>query len=144
MTRITRTGLLLLSVFLLATDAGCKKDYYKEIPSVYVDVYLDISSTLYIELSTVGGYVNLTGGYRGITVYRGSIDEFVAFERCCPYDPEVDSARVKVDTSGLTLSDAACGSTYLILDGSVVDGPATMPLKQYRTYFDGDILHITN
>jgi Rieske Fe-S protein len=88
--------------------------------------------------------VNLTGGYRGITVYRASQYDFVAFERCCTYDVEVDSARVDVDPSGLSLSCPACGSQFLILDGSIITGPATRPLKQFYTQFDGDDLHIYN
>jgi hypothetical protein len=133
-------AIMLLVIFALS----CKKDDRPQIPNVYVNLNLDISSTLYIELNSVGGWVNLTGGYKGITVYRMSTDEFVAFERCCPYDPDVSAARVTVDTAGLTLSDAVCGSRFLILDGSVINGPATSPLKQYHADFDGDFLHIYN
>lgn len=141
---------IIFGIAVLATSAvlfsttGCKKDSYAEIPNVYVNLNLDISSTLYLELTHVGGWVNLTGGYKGITVYRVSTDEFVAFERCCPYDPDVEEARVEVDDSGLTLTDSVCGSQFLILDGSVVEGPANIPLKRYRTEFDGDNLHIYN
>lgn len=143
MKKITCCTLLL--VFLISLPfGGCKKEDYAEIPNVYVNLYLDISSTLYIELASVGGYVNITGGYKGITVYRASTDQFMAYERCCPYDADVSSARIEVDPSGLTLTDSTCGSTFLILDGSPVSGPATMPLKQYRTDFDGDNLHIYN
>lgn len=123
---------------------SCKKDQYAEIPNVYVNLYLNINSTLYIELNNVGGWVNLTGGYRGILVYRESTDIFKAYERACPYDPDESGAIIVVDASGLTMSDATCGSQYLILDGSVVSGPATLPLKQYRTDFDGSTLHIYN
>jgi nitrite reductase/ring-hydroxylating ferredoxin subunit len=136
--------MVLLAVLLVFILASCKKDKGPQIPNVYVNLNLDISSTLYIELNSVGGWVNITGGYKGITVYRSSIDEFVAFERCCSYDPDVNAARVVVDTSGLTLTDAVCGSQFLILDGSVVTGPATAPLLQYRADFDGDNLHIYN
>jgi hypothetical protein len=142
--KITFKIALVVSVCSLISILGCKKDSYSEIPNVYVNLNLDITSTLYIELTHVGGWVNLTGGYRGITVYRLSDAEFMAFERCCPYDPNVEGARVAVDTSGLTLTDAVCTSRFLIIDGSVVKGPATMPLKQYRTEFDGDNLHIYN
>jgi hypothetical protein len=134
--------LLLAGAFFFGT--ACKKDSYSDIPNVYVNLHLDISSTLYMELTHVGGWLNLTGGYKGITVYRSSTVEFVAFERCCPYDPTVPDARVFVDDSGLSLTDPECGSQFLILDGSVIQGPAGMPLKQYRTNFDGDNLHIYN
>jgi hypothetical protein len=144
LTKLTVNAVKILFVLLIILPCSCKKDERPQIPNVYVNLTLDISSTLYIELNSVGGHVNLTGGYKGITVYRLSTDEFVAFERCCSYDPDVADARVVVDTSGLTLSDAVCGSQFLILDGSVVNGPATAPLKQYRTQFDGDYLKIYN
>ena len=143
MKRITAALALLLCMIMLP-QSSCQKEAYPNIPNVYVNMYLDISSTLYVELATVGGYVYLTGGYRGLIVYRSSNEQFVAFERCCPYDADLSSAVVKVDPSGLTMTDSTCMSTYLILDGSVVSGPATMPLKQYNTSFNGDDLHIFN
>lgn len=137
--------LLLVGVIvLLMVSPACKKENTNPIPDAYVSLYLNISSTLYIELSSVGGWVNLTGGYRGLTVYRASADEFMVFERACPFDWEETSAFVTVDTSGLLLRCAHCGSEYLILDGSVFKGPSNLPLKQYRTTFDGMTLHIFN
>lgn len=144
MKNITQISLVVVLIILLIVQSSCKKEEYADIPNVYVNLNLDISSTLYIELYSVGGWVNITGGYRGITIYRCTPDEFVAFERCCPYDATVEGVRVDVDPSGLTLTDTICGSTFLILDGSVVSGPATMPLKQYKTGYNGDILHVYN
>lgn len=144
MKAITKLILIILLGSAIMTAGSCKEDPYDEIPDVYVDMWLDISSTMYIELTAVGGWVNVTGGYKGITVYRASMDEFVAFERCCTYDPHTDSARVVVDVSGLSLTCGSCGSTFLILDGSIVNGPAKIPLKQYRTFFNGDDLRIYN
>ena len=144
MKSITKNTIAILLMVALFFSGSCDKNNYTDIPDVYVNLYLDISSTMYIELSTVGGWVNITGGYKGITVYRYSQYDFIAFERCCTYDVEVDSARVMVDPSGLTLTCPACGSTFLILDGSIVNGPASRPLKQYMTYFNGDDLHIYN
>lgn len=143
MKKITAFALLILFIISIQ-GSSCKKEAYANIPTVYVNINLDISSTFYIELNNVGGWVNITGGYRGITIYRSSTDDFVAFERCCPYDADVEAAIVDVDPSGLTLTDTVCGSTYLILDGSVVSGVATVPLKQYNADFDGDNLHIYN
>ena len=134
---------LFLSLILIIQS--CKKnESHPNIPNVYVNLYLDINSTQYIELNSVGGYVYLTGGYRGILVYRVSVEDFIAFERTCPYDPDKDCARIEMEPSGLTTVDSCCMSRYLILDGSVLRGPSTIPLKQYRTSFDGNILHIYN
>ncbi|MEI6123678.1 MAG: Rieske 2Fe-2S domain-containing protein [Bacteroidota bacterium] len=133
--------ILIASVFLVV---ACKKENKNTIPYVYVSFYLNISSTLYFELSSVGGWVNLTGGYHGVVVYRESADQFVAFDRACPYDWDADSSYVSVEPSGLVLKCKACGSEYIITDGSIVKGPATYPLKQYNTVFDGQTLHVYN
>ena len=135
------TVLLLVSLLVFVS---CKKENKNPIPDVYVSFYMNISSTIYIELASVGGWVNLTGGYKGVVVYRASSDEFVAFERACPYDWETDSAYVDVEPSGLVLQCKKCKSEYLILDGSIVSGVAKYPLKQYKADFDGQTLHVYN
>ncbi|MCF8297746.1 MAG: hypothetical protein K9J13_09410 [Saprospiraceae bacterium] len=139
--------LLLFSITISFTALlifGCKKkEAYPLIPNVYVNLYIDINSALYSELQHDGGYMYFTGGNRGILVYR-TIDEFKAYERTCPYDPDKDCARIEVDQSGLFAVDSCCMSKFLLLDGSVHSGPSTLPLKQYRTDFDGDFLHIYN
>lgn len=132
-------------VLLLSSTWSCgEKQAHDSIPEVSVNLYLDINSTMYIELNTIGGWVYLTGGYKGILVYRVSVDEFVAYDRGCPYDPFEAAARIVMDPSGLTCSDSNCTSQFGILDGSVIKGPATVPLKRYNTYFDGNTLSISN
>lgn len=130
---------------LLYASWGCKdKEDHLNIPNVSVNLQLDLSSTLYIELSTIGGHVYLTGGYKGIVVYRVSPEDFVAYDRACPFDPTEPCARITMDPSGITLTDSCCTSNFSILDGSVISGPATQPMKRYHTQFDGQILTIWN
>jgi len=136
--------LLIIIPVLVCVLFSCKKEVKDPIPDVYVNLYLDISSTFYIELTSVGGWVNLTGGYKGLVVYRLSSDEFMAFERACPYDWQVDSAYVNVEPSGLMMKCNSCGSEFLIIDGSVINGPSSIGMKQYHTNFDGQILRIYN
>jgi nitrite reductase/ring-hydroxylating ferredoxin subunit len=136
---------LLFSIcVIICLFLACKKQNKNPIPESYVSFYLNISSTLYLNLTSVGGWENITGGYKGIVVYRKSSDEFVAFERACPHDWEIDSAYVSVDPSGLILKCKSCSSEFLILDGSIVQGPSSLPLKQYKTDFDGQTLHVYN
>jgi nitrite reductase/ring-hydroxylating ferredoxin subunit len=130
---------LIFSLFL-----ACKKKNKDPIPESYVNFYLNISSTIYLNLASVGGSEYITGGYKGIVVYRKSSEEFVAFERACPNDWEIDSAFVSVEPSDLILKCKSCTSEFLILDGSVVKGPSELPLKQYKTTFDGQTLHVYN
>ena len=49
-----------------------------------------------------------------------------------------------MDTDNITLVDTCCGSKFIVVDGSVINGPAGLPLQRYQTYYDGTTLHITN
>ncbi len=135
--------LLLLPWLMLACD---KDKDHPQIPYAYVDIYIKPNSTEYLELNPVGGWVYLTAQYpsRGILVYRVSMDEFMAYERTCPHDPDKDCARIQVESSGTTAVDSCCMSRYIMHDGSPFQGPSRRPLKQYRTNYDGITLHIFN
>ena len=98
---------------------------------------------MYQKLNTVGGWEYITGGYNGIVVYRLSQDEFVAFDRACPYDYK-NSCRIVVESSFTTTIDSCCGSRFLLNDGSPFKGPASVSLKKYKTYYDGNSLRISN
>ena len=107
-----------------------------------MNFYINVVSTQYQGLSAVGGSVYVTGGVRGIIIYRRSSDEFLAYDRDCPYQPSNTCALIHVDKSAVTATDSCCGSQFLLLDGSIVKGPATIMLKQYQTSFDGTTLHV--
>jgi len=134
---------ILASFIIFALSCG-KGSEHQSIPEVPVDLYLDISSTIYIKLSNVGGYEYMSGGYKGIIVYRLSMEDFVAYDRACPYHPYDECALIEMDHSGVILKDTCCGSEFNLLDGSVSKGPAEYPLKRYQTIFDGQILQISN
>jgi nitrite reductase/ring-hydroxylating ferredoxin subunit len=133
------------SLVLLIAITGCsKEDTKNEIPVVAVSFVVDPNSTQYLELNGVGGWVTVTGGYRGIIIYRKSISEFMAYERACPYDWEKTDARVDVEASGLTAVCPSCKSKFILIDGTPFEGPSHYPLKQYQTQFDGNLLYISN
>ena len=146
MNRLNKIAIIIISVVLISSTWSCiEKTPHDAIPEVAVNLSLDVNSTMYIELNTIGGYVYLTGGYKGILVYRIAIDEFVAYDRACPFDPFEQTARIIMDPSGITCSDStSCDSQFGILDGSVIRGPSTLPLKRYYTYYDGNTLTINN
>jgi len=146
-------NIFIIGLIALGLLSGrCQKDKQDPLPYAIVNIRIEPNSTIYINLNTVGGYEYLTAEYpsRGIIVYRISTTDFVAFERTCPFDPDAccddenGCSRLYVDESGLIIKDDCCGSTYLILDGSNVEGPSVRPLKQYNTSFDGKTLHIYN
>jgi hypothetical protein len=52
---------------------------------------------------------------------------------------------VYVDDTEVTARDTACcQSAFLIIDGSVTDGPAAIGLQRYNTLFNGTSLRIYN
>jgi nitrite reductase/ring-hydroxylating ferredoxin subunit len=139
----------LLCFFLLFSQTNCKKgdsqdNSQTQIPVVPVSISLNPNSTEYINLNPVGGWETITGGYRGIIVYRKSANEFTAFERACPYDWNLTTSRLAVDASGSTATCPNCKSKFILLDGTPFQGPSRYPMKQYQTSYDGYLLYIFN
>lgn len=134
------TAFLLLTAF---TFSACKKDDKNDIAQNYVDFYLYINEPSNITLNAVGGWVYVAAGTKGIIVYRRSQSEFTALERNCSYDPSTTCSIVEV-LSGISAIDSCCNSRFSIYDGSVINGPATQPLYQYNTTYDGSALRIYN
>ncbi len=138
-----KISFFLFIMFSFSVFFSCSKDQTGTIPYVYVNFYIQPNSTLYQKLTTIGGWEYITGGYNGIVVYRASQDEFVAFDRACPYDYK-NGCRIVVETSFTTTIDSCCGSRFLLNDGSPFKGPASVSLKQYKTSYDGNSLHVSN
>ncbi|MCF8304426.1 MAG: hypothetical protein K9I94_14215 [Bacteroidales bacterium] len=141
------SAFVLFAVFIIfITGCGKEQNVYEKIPYAPVDVYIQPNSTQYQRLNTVGGweYINAQEPSRGLIVYRASQNEFKAYERTCPHDPEKPAARVEMEENYLIAVDSTCMSRFVLTDGSPFDGPSRLPLKEYRTSFDGNTLHIYN
>jgi nitrite reductase/ring-hydroxylating ferredoxin subunit len=136
------SAFLLLLAFLIPAT-GCKKDD-TGIPLVAVDVQLNVNNPSYFNISVPGGWVYINGGSKGIIVYRKSVDEFMAYDRHSPYQSENGCVVVVDSTTNVTVIDECSDSHFLLTDGSVFNGPAGLPLKQYQTSFSGSILRIYN
>lgn len=141
-----RKSYLLFLFLFSAFIYGCskKEQSTNDIPVVPVNFSINPNSTEYLDLNVVNGWVTLTGGYRGIIVFRKSVSDFTAFERACPYDWQNSNARINVDKSGITAICPVCNSKFVLLDGSPYQGPSPYPLKQYQTSYDGVLLYIFN
>ncbi len=134
--------ILILTILLLLVVPGCRKDKQPLIPYVYVNIQLFPDSMDYIP---EGGFKYIDyAGYRGIVIYRLLHEQFMVYERCCPFDPEKTGARVTVDVSKSTCSDSVCKSKFILYDGSPYAGPSPYSLMTYRWSYDGEILQIYN
>lgn len=135
---------LVLSVFFLLGTLSCQDEENNNIPLTEVNIRIVLDDPDYIRLKTVGGWEYISGGSRGIIVYRLSENEFKAYDRHCTFQPSNTCALVSVDVNNITATDDCCGSSFLLQDGSVSKPPASTALKAYSTSFDGSILLISN
>jgi nitrite reductase/ring-hydroxylating ferredoxin subunit len=135
-----KIGLFFIITLLLA---GCKKKS-DNVPQTYVNVTIYTTEPSFANLNAIGGWIYVNAGYKGIIVYRKSQDNFIALERACTFDPESTCSGINVTSDNITAQDTCCGSKFLIYDGSITQGPATAPLNQYQTSYDGTTLHIFN
>jgi nitrite reductase/ring-hydroxylating ferredoxin subunit len=141
----------LLKIFFLSAGLisvfSCKKDSTQtDIPNTLVDYYVYLSQPQYSSLNTVGNWMYISAGVRGIVVYHRAPDEFIALERNCTYQSGNSNAIVSVDSTNVFLHDTSCGSKFYITDGSVANAPATVPLKQYHASYNASsqTVHIYN
>jgi nitrite reductase/ring-hydroxylating ferredoxin subunit len=144
-TRIHQTVFILSLIVFVFLLPQCKKENQQnEIPVVAVNIAIDPNSTEFIRLNAVNGWEYITGGYRGIIVFRASSNGFLAYERSCPYDWDKTTTRLIVDSSGITTICPSCKSKFILLDGTPYGGPSPYPMKQYQTTYNGSILYIYN
>lgn len=127
---------------ILIMFTGCHDDDY--IPEVNFNYYIDINSVQYNGLKIPGNadYLNVAG-FRGVIIHCNYTDEYVAFDRACPYHPEDANAIVEIDEN-LNATCPECGSQFSLYDGTVISGPASRPLKWYSTDLQGSILYVYN
>jgi hypothetical protein len=134
-------SLLFISVFTLSTCTDPEPD--DGIPIVLVNETINLNNYQYQALGYVGGFVYLNAGVRGIIIYRSSAEEYLAIERNCTFQPMSPCADVSVDESTLFLIDSCCSSTF-DFNGFPTGGPASFPLRQYKTLLNMNFLTITN
>ncbi|MFY9309771.1 MAG: hypothetical protein WAQ28_12055 [Bacteroidia bacterium] len=135
---------LLILTITITTVIGCKKNDDNGVPITGVDIYLYTNNPSFSNLYAVGGWTYITGGVRGILIYRKSNTEFMTYDRNCTYQSSEPCATVHVDATNILAVDTCCNSKFSIYDGSVTQGPAGLPLKAYNNTFDGNVLHIYN
>ena len=129
--------LIAVTVALFCMLSGCSKTNRCNIPFGEAACELDLSMPSLSDLWNINGYIYLHGGNKGICVTHPSSNEFVAFERTCPYDQET-AVVMRDDSDGLILECPTCGSRFLSIDGTPLEGSQTScPLLQYCTAYDG-------
>lgn len=142
---------LALLTFLMMV--GCKEPLVNpNYPSGIINFTIYPNSLHEYELNVVSGYKYYTSDpestSRGIIVYRLSQEEFLAYDRLPPNEPNAccdaqgNCTRLVVDFPFVV--DNCNDIKYNILDGSIVEGDGIFPLIQYHTSYNGNELHVYN
>lgn len=138
---------ILIAFSVLLTVLSCKDVH--PVPAVEADIFIpDIETDPeFIDLNVLYNYVFLTGGYldNGIIIVRqkfdGAYDDFIAFDRTCPY--EVNSCRVLKDVdNSIYVKCECCNSKYEVASGYPIEGPSSYPLRQFKCSFYNGSLQI--
>ena len=139
---------VLIIGLLLIMGIACSKDSTQTdtaIPYIPVNETVNINDPKFSTLKNNGGWAYLNGGSRGIILYRESTEVVRAYERHCTFDPTEVCSTVDMDAALLQANDAdCCGSIFSLLNGAIIKGPASRPLLQYQTTFDGTTITVTN
>ncbi|MEI6021636.1 MAG: hypothetical protein WCR21_10950, partial [Bacteroidota bacterium] len=126
---------IVFSCFFLFLFLSCNKKSNNglntghPVPSVPVAITVYPNNVSNFKIQAIGGGMYLSGGIRGIILYRKSQEEFVAMERTSSYLPNNDDAIVKVQPNNFTLRDTVSGSEWRIIDGTITKGPTQWPLR---------------
>lgn len=144
---------ILHSSLLILGACGSKNDDQPRIPYVPVNVALTLTNQEFVALRSPNGVVVLppggsgrpnAGGLKGIIVVRQpGVNQYLAFERNCPYQPYDACALISLDRSRLFLRDSCCNSQF-DFQGQITGGPTRYPLLQYSTSVQGTQLNILN
>lgn len=120
---------------------SCNKNRNHPVPSIPFDISINISLPSYADLQSVGSWTFVSGGAKGIIVYRKSFDQFVAFDRQSPANGGADCAiALTPDTSNfLQLNDVCSGARFSLYDGSPMSG-SDFGLRQYQVVWDGNFM----
>ena len=141
-------SLLIKSLFLIIFISCSKDQKEQEIPIPYIPVNerININDLIYNNLNNVGGWAYLSAGSKGIILYRESTEKISAFERHCTFDPVEVCSQVDMNSGGLLQANDndCCGSVFSINSRSIIKGPASRPLIEYTTQFDGTYVIVTN
>jgi hypothetical protein len=142
MMRITLSRLFCITTLASLPMMGCQ-DTPGVIPYVDLQVDLNLNLPAYNNLNFPGNWLYISGGSRGLIVYRYTLDEFVILDRHATFDVAA-GCQCTVSPDGYTIEDPCSESEWYIFDGSIIQGPTTAPLERYTTTWIPPVLSIRN
>jgi len=113
------------------------------LPNIPVNETIFLNNPSNNNLLSVGGWVLISGGIKGIVVYHASIDNYLAYDLACPHlNPSECSAMIVED--GLNMECTCDESKFALALGGAPQNGTPFAAKQYRVIINGNTLIITN
>lgn len=129
----------ILMLILGLAFTGCKKNKIHPVPNIPFDITINMTLPSYSSLIGVSGWAYVNGGSRGVIVYRRGINDFIAFDRHSPADPNGTCSEPLYpdDDNYLQLIDSCNSATFSLYDGSPISG-SEFGLRAYQAIWDGN------
>ena len=135
---------LIFFAFLILLNCSSNDDLTNCIQSLPLNITTDLNNPQLINALVPGGFVELTGGSKGVLLMNVNGSEFIAYDKLCPAD--ACSTPMTFDGS-FTLKCNCDGSEYGVGKG-IGGAPQTdgfiCPAIEYRVIKNGSVLRITN
>ena len=142
-TKRSKLQFFLVSICLLMVLNFCKKKE-DDLPFAYINQTYSLYDPVFFSLQSIGGSATIENeGINGILLYRKSLEEIVAYDGNCTYNPEARCA-AKITNFSNEATDTCCGSVFQLFDGVPSKGPASLALYEYKVTFSGDNFTIRN
>ena len=168
---ISKLGLFFGILAISSILEGCVKDNRDEIPYVYLNLALGLSTDLahlgVMETATLTPDKNGFGVIRfshpeypeivlglgqilngnGLIIYRRDIYEYEVYDITCTFQAQTDYCSLERNPDFEFVYDCPCCSSRFLYNSDgfyPIEGPAAMPLKQYPAFIQGNALIIRN
>ncbi|TAE03896.1 MAG: hypothetical protein EAZ97_00855 [Bacteroidetes bacterium] len=132
--------LFLVNITFLSCDVANNQTPY---PAVFVNKIINLNNIQYTTLRNDGGAVYETGGLKGLIIYRLNANNYLVFDRYCPFDRNASCSKIEIDDSLLYMIDRCCDSQFTF-EGVPIAGPAPQNLLRYSAVLTGSLLTINN
>lgn len=147
---------ILIICCLLLSHLACTDEYDNRIPLLPVNLILDLTFKDK-ELKAILSYKEYTDrninhtqnerrGYGGVLVVHTMNNEYVAFDRACPYEAQVNVV-IEMGEDVRFATCPKCGSKYEVgVTGTGIrqEGVSTYGLRRYNTTLNGSTLIVRN
>jgi nitrite reductase/ring-hydroxylating ferredoxin subunit len=134
---------IIVILFLGLFSCGSSNDSNNFLPNIPVNETVFLNNPSNNDLLSVGGWVTIPGGIKGIVIYHVTIDNYLAYDLACPHkSPSECDAMIVED--GLNMECPCDGSKFALALGGAPQSGTPFPARQYRVISEGNTLIIVN